>query len=196
MFCKCRNRCVLSHLHVISKKEDCGRFQPPLLRNTDHAVPSLSLVVLAESNPGNHLSFALLQTATAVLSAKGIGLSWELWSRRAPLVSMWLLEQGPAGARAQAERRKCPLRCSRAWARAGSGFAQSAQWASAAAPCRSSLVCTCQEIISNNTVHQQQALVVQASLMATQGLSGCILHPSSPGWTFWGDVKGLERGRR
>lgn len=192
MFCKRRNRCVLSHLHAISKKEGHDKFQPPLLRNTDHAVSSMSLVALVESNPGNLVSIALLQTATAVVSAKGFRLSWELWSCTPVHVAAGA---GPCRSTCTAEQRKCPLRCSKAWARTGSGFAQSTQWASAAAPCSSSLVCICQKIISNNTINKKQVLAVQASLVATQGLSGCILHPSSPGWTFW-DVKGLERGRR
>lgn len=49
MFCKCRNRCILSHLNLVSKKEGHGRFQPPLLRNIDHAVPSSSSVVLGKA---------------------------------------------------------------------------------------------------------------------------------------------------
>lgn len=81
MFCKCRNRCISSHLHLISKKEGHGRFQPPLLRNTEPAVPSSSSVVLGESYSGNHLSIALLlQSTTAGVSVKGIRPSWKLWS--------------------------------------------------------------------------------------------------------------------
>lgn len=161
---------------------ELGKFQPILLYSEKQTMLSLCLQKFWGRASEAIVLVLFLQSTAADISVEGIRSSWKPWSWKAAQNSTWLLDQSPVWL-SGAVQGKWVLRCSDVSAWTGWGLAQTTQGAAAICTWQK-LVCIYQEAIINDNSNQKQELVVQASIMATRHLSGCILHSCPPDTHF------------